>query len=678
MASIEPIVKSWADTQIDNLGWQHGPEQTFKNEQIDEVLSNNLSKQGGEGGGRPDHTIMITDGDKTIPVFVEYKGSKNKLVKLDKQGLVILRGNNGYFDFKSAIPQYAVNGAVYYAMNTVKDTDFQEVIAIGVNGVKDTTGNIKCEISAYILNKRDPELPIHLGNYENFDFLKNIEPQKDQLFQKISDIQTDPKELEQRAIRDDAKIESVLQELNQKIHDEQQIIPSQRINMVAGALMAGVGVKNNNGDWVVSRLDPSELTGSSEDGNTDGDKIINKIRNFLKKRNLPEQKQRQILNVLKTNFINNNLNQKSINETQTPIKSIYKEVYDKLIPIYDVTGINDFTGKLFNVMNSWVDIPDGGANDVVLTPRYITNFMTDLTQVNMNSYVWDWALGSGGFLISAMNKMISDAHEQYSSDLTQQREKIENIKTKQLLGVELLPNVYMLAVLNMILMGDGSSNIVNDNSLTNYEGKYAYNEDPFPADVFLLNPPYSAEGNGMIFVEKAFEKQKKGYGAVIVQDSAGSGRATEINKRILKHNKLKASIKMPGDLFKASVQTSIYLFEVGTPHKENDNVYFIDLREDGYTRTNRKKAKINLHNSNDAKGHYQEVVDIILDHAKKTDYFNEGDNYYKGTINPNNGNDWNYNKKIDTKPTFDDFRKTVSDYLAWEVSELLKGETFPK
>lgn len=227
-------------------------------------------------------------------------------------------------------------------------------------------------------------------------------------------------------------------------------------------------------------------------------------------------------------------------------------------------------------------------------------------------------------------------------------------------------------------MGDGSSNIVNDNSLTQYNGKYAYNDDPFPADVFLLNPPYSAEENGMIFAEKAFEKQKKGYGAVIVQDIAGSGRATEINQKILKNNKLKASIKMPIDLFKASVQTSIYLFEVGTPHKSNDNVYFIDLREDGYTRTNRKKAKINLYNTNDAKGHYQEVVDIVLNRAKSSNYFVEGDNYYKDVIDPKSGNDWNYNKKMDTKPTFDDFRKTVSDYLSWEVGKLLKGDTFPK
>ena len=673
--SIEPKVTIWSNNQISSLGWsKHASEQMSVDEQIDQSLLNNLSKRGGEGGGRPDYSIIIENGEQAIPVLLEYKGTKNKLIKLDKQNLVVIRGANSEFDFKSAIPQYAVNGAVYYAMNVVKDTDYQEALAIGINGYNNATGETFYEISAYILNKKDPELPIKLGDYENLDFLKNTEPQKSQLFQKIEDAQTDPHELEQRAIRDDAKIEAVLQELNQKIHDEQQIIPSQRINIVAGALMAAVGVKDDHGDYVVSRLKPDELVGSNEDGNTDGEKIIRKITNFLKKRDLPENKQRQIINVIRSNFVDNNLNHKSSIESQTPIKTIYKEIYEKLIPIYDVTGINDFTGKLFNVMNAWVDVPDGGANDVVLTPRYITDFMVKLTQTNMNSYVWDWALGSGGFLISAMNQMITNAQEQYNNDLTKQRKKIESIKTKQLLGVELLPNAYMLAVLNMILMGDGSSNIVNENSLTEYTGKYAYNEDPFPADVFLLNPPYSAEGNGMIFVEKAFQKQQKGYGAVIIQDSAGSGKAVEINKRILKNNRLKASIKMPIDLFKASVQTSIYLFEVGVKHQADDNVYFIDLREDGYTRTNRKKAKINLFNSNDAKGHYQEVVDIILDKSKKTNYFQENDDYYKGTIDPLSGKDWNYTKKIDTKPTEADFKKTVSDYLSWEVSQILKGQ----
>ena len=90
----------------------------------------------------------------------------------------------------------------------------------------------------------------------------------------------------------------------------------------------------------------------------------------------------------------------------------------------------------------------------------------------------------------------------------------------------------MLAVLNMIMMGDGSSNILNKDSLK-FDGHYGFGktDEKFPADAFILNPPYSAEGNGMVFVEKALSMMNKGYAAIIIQNSAGSGKAAEYNKR---------------------------------------------------------------------------------------------------------------------------------------------------
>lgn len=65
----------------------------------------------------------------------------------------------------------------------------------------------------------------------------------------------------------------------------------------------------------------------------------------------------------------------------------------------------------------------------------------------------------------------------------------------------------------------------------------------------------------MVFVEKALSMMKKGYAAVIIQNSAGSGKAASYNRNILDHNTLLASIKMPIDLFvgKSSVQTYIYM-----------------------------------------------------------------------------------------------------------------------
>lgn len=71
----------------------------------------------------------------------------------------------------------------------------------------------------------------------------------------------------------------------------------------------------------------------------------------------------------------------------------------------------------------------------------------------------------------------------------------------------------------------------------------------------------------------------KGYAAIIIQNSADSGRAREINRRILAKNTLLASIKMPMNLFigKSSVQTNIYVFKVNEAHHADEMVKFIDF-----------------------------------------------------------------------------------------------------
>ena len=284
--------------------------------------------------------------------------------------------------------------------------------------------------------------------------------------------------------------------------------------------------------------------------------------------------------------------------------------------------------------------------------------------------------GSAGLLVAAMNEMLIDAKANIKSP-DELAQKSAEIKATQLLGLEYLSSVYMLAILNMILMGDGSSNILNKDSLKDFNGNYGYNKtnEKFPADAFVLNPPYSAQGNGMIFVEKALSMMNKGYAAVIIQSSAGSGKAAEYNKKILKHSTLLASIKMPLDLFvgKSNVQTNIYVFRVGEAHQKDDVVKFIDFSNDGYTRTNRKKASNNLKDTDRAKERYQEIVDIVRFGKSKLHIFTEKE-YYEGTIHPQNGADWNQSAPIDTRPTLVDFKKTVNDYLAWEVTNLLKKQ----
>ena len=236
--------------------------------------------------------------------------------------------------------------------------------------------------------------------------------------------------------------------------------------------------------------------------------------------------------------------------------------------------------------------------------------------------------------------------------------------------------LYTLAVLNTTLTGDDSSQVICGDTHKEID------KQDFPENICLLNPSYFAQGKGLIFVDETLSRMEKGYGAVLIQENAGSGQGGVYSKNILKKNTLVASIHMPADLFKGkisvSVQTAIYLFKVNRPHEEDDVVTFIDFSEDGYSRQNRKRSaqEANLRNTDHALQRYDEVCAICLGKKPKTDYYTEANGkVIKDTITLN-GNDWTFDqhKKIDITPTEEDFKKTIANYLAWKASAILKGQ----
>lgn len=133
---------------------------------------------------------------------------------------------------------------------------------------------------------------------------------------------------------------------------------------------------------------------------------------------------------------------------------------------------------------------------------------------------------------------------------------------------------------------------------------------------------------------------------------------------------------MPIDLFigKSSVKTYIYVFRVGEAHENDYTVKFIDFSNDGYTRRSRKKSNNNLEDKGHAKAKYQEIVDLVKYGKSKLYYLSESE-YYEGHIDLNKGDDLNQYTPIELKPTLDDINKTVSNYLTWEVSNILKYYT---
>ena len=666
--SVEPNVADLANGWMRSYKLDYKLEQESLNTEIDRALDEYFSKNGGVGGNRPDAKLLLRDKNMVnYPVLIEYKGYKNKLVALDSEGKVANKTAKNQPDFKH-INSYAVNGAVHYANALLHYTSYTDIIAIGMTGYKTEAGKLEHEIGVYYVSKSNFGIGQKIDNYTDFSFLKKSN--FDKFIEKVKRLKLTPDEIEKLKEQREREINASLVKLNNDIYqNEKGLSERDRVYLVAASIIATLGVPGR-----VAALEKSELKSSTETGNRDGDIILRKIKAFLDEKNLPQEKRDMIVRTLQNTLTTDNINKVENGESQ--LKRVFAKIVDDLGIYYKIGLTTDFTGKLFNEMYSWLGFSQDKLNDVVLTPAYVATLLARLARVNMDSYVWDFATGSAGLLVAAMNEMLNDAKNKIKSPDEFAR-KSAAIKANQLLGLEILSEVYMLAILNMILMGDGSSNILNKDSLKEFNGNYGFGktDEKFPADAFVLNPPYSAPGNGMVFVEKALSMMSKGYAAIIIQNSAGSGKATEYNKRILKHSTLLASIKMPIDLFigKSSVQTNIYVFRVGETHQKDDTVKFIDFSVDGYTRTNRKKASCNLRDTDHAKERYQELVDLVRFGKAKLNILTEKE-YYEGTIDPENGADWNQTAPIDTKPRLEDFKKTVSDYLAWEVSNLLKNQ----
>ncbi|WP_154954470.1 HsdM family class I SAM-dependent methyltransferase [Neisseria flavescens] len=665
--SIEPNIADLANGWLKSYKLDYRLEQASLNTEIDKALDDYYSKNGGIGGNRPDVKLLLqsSKNGRYYPVLIEYKGHKDKLEKLDKDGNVENRNAKNEPIFKN-INGYAVNGAVHYANAVLHHTSYTDIIAVGMTGYKDEQGEIRHEIGVYYVSKNNLGIGQRVGDFDDFSFLA-AEHFEDFISQ-VEELSLTPEELDKLKEKREKEIDASLTKLNNDIYqNEKGLGENDRVYLVAAAIIATIGIPGK-----VAPLEKSDLKSSNERGWRDGDILVRKIESFLEEKALPKEKKEMILRTLSNTLLTENINKVHSGETQ--LKRVFTKIVDDLGIYYKIGLTTDFTGKLFNEMYSWLGFTQDKLNDVVLTPSYVATLLAKLARVNKDSYVWDFATGSAGLLVAAMNEMLIDAKNSISSP-EELRKKEAQIKAEQLLGLELLSSVYMLAILNMILMGDGSSNILNKDSLTDFDGKYGFGktDHKFPADAFILNPPYSASGNGMNFVERALGMMKKGYAAIIIQNSAGSGKAREINRRILQNNTLLASIKMPLDLFigKSSVQTNIYVFKVGEAHEKDETVKFIDFSDDGYTRTNRKKASNNLKDTGNARGRYEELVQLVRFGKKKLNIFSEKE-YYEGTIDPKNGADWNQTAPIDTRPTLDDFKKTVSDYLAWEVSNLLK------
>ena len=608
---------------------------------------------------KPDFQLE-TFGDGKIPVLIENKLGINKLSATN--------GDKIKNDIKS-VKNFAVNGAIHYAQCAIMSKKYTEAIAIGISGTNASNVTIKVY---YVFGATDETYKL-VESYTTLDFLESKKSFVE--FYKVATLTEDEKH--KILIDSQAKLQEYAKKLNKLMHNHAITAP-QRVLYVSGMLLAMQDLAD-----IKKGLVPDDLRGINLDNQRDGDTIVNQIENYLTLKEIPQDKKNLMMASFKE--INKDTDRDKKIELDTIIgkllpdlasvnKQIFTYIYENIfLSIDSMSGHLDIMGEMYSEFLKYA-LGDGKEIGIVLTPPYVTKMMTQILEVDENSKVMDLATGSAGFLISSMELMIDYAEKKYGKRTKKALDKIEEIKKNQLLGVELDAQMFTLASTNMILRGDGSSNIRKGSSFK--EPADLYKE--FNADKLLLNPPFSHKENGMPFIKFGLENmQIGGKAAIIIQDSAGNGRGIDSCKAILAQNQLLASIKMPIDLFipMAGVQTSVYVIEhTGKSHDYKKQVKFIDFRNDGYKRT--KRGIIEIDNPVQR---YNDIIEIYKNGATA----NVSDTLWNlqqtvvMNVITNKGNDWNFDQyqKIDTKPTLQDFKKTVGDYLAWEVSNILKQQT---
>lgn len=289
------------------------------------------------------------------------------------------------------------------------------------------------------------------------------------------------------------------------------------------------------------------------------------------------------------------LDNQSIRELQSSsFRQVLQFIKDKILPFINdkSTAGQDLLNLFFVTFNKYVGKAD---KNQAFTPDHITDFMTKIIRVNSNSIVLDPCCGSGSFLVRALMAELDDAD-------TAEKQKI--IKKKHIYGIEYADNIYGLSTTNMLIHGDGNSNIYHGNCFN-----FANEIKSWNIDKVLMNPPYNATKTQMdeAFTKTWSKKQKTdpskglhfvnyvsslldhGEMAVLLPVAAAIGNNKVIKsekEEILKHNTLKAVFTLPDDIFYpgASVEACCMIFDLGIKHDPSLPTFFGYLKKDGFTK----------------------------------------------------------------------------------------------
>ncbi len=266
------------------------------------------------------------------------------------------------------------------------------------------------------------------------------------------------------------------------------------------------------------------------------------------------------------------------------------------------------------------DLQSAGNSGEFYTPRAVTDFMVKVTKPKLGERIADFACGTGGFLVSALNEL------KEQSEKTNENKEIYN---NSVYGVEKKALPHILCVTNMLLHDIDNPTIIHGNTLETDYKEYRKQEK---FDLILMNPPYggnekdsvrsnfpmelrSSETADLFMNIIMFRLKKDGRCAIILPDGFlfGTDNAkVNIKKKLLEEFNLHTIVRLPHSVFApyTSITTNILFFENTHPTKETW-FYRLDI-PDGYKNFSKTKP-MKLEHFDSALKWWNEREEIVVD-----------------------------------------------------------------
>ena len=587
--------------------------------------------------------------------FPEFVGISNDFIiviedkaDVEKQANFVNEAEAEYKTDIKSLKDFAENGALHYGKHIVENTSFKRVFAFGCSG-----NEKHHKIRPIFIDESGYKLLLPVENFENFS-IENIDK-----YYREQVLEETPVEIleTEDIIKKAAELHEMLRNYGQLRDTEKPLVVS--------AILLALSEKT----FKVEHLEGDTVK-------TDGEIIFDALISHMKRVKVePEVKKEQLLNqfiLIKDRTILNKKDERLKEEItkdsyleKSPLRYFTEYVQKNILDSIKANSAEDILGKFYGEFISYGG-GDGQTLGVVLTPKHITELFCDLVDLKPTDNVFDPCCGTGGYLISAMHKMLAQVNTE--------EDRIE-IKKNRLHGIEIREDMFAIASTNMILRGDGKSNLIKDDFLRMPASQLRKNN----YNIGFINPPYSqAKGKDTAhlseihFIEHLLDSlADNGRCVIIVPQSTMVGKSAsdkQVKKRILSKHSLEGVITLNKETFYGvGTNPCIAIFTAHKPHSEQKFCKFINYEDDGFA----VRKHIGLVETERAKERKAHLLNCWLHGAPAETKF-----MVQTTIEP--GDEWLHSFYYfnDEIPKAEDFENTMADYLTFEFNMIMQGKSY--